>query len=91
MTDQPNEEESPSINKLRNKLRNAIWFASNFGKFGVRLEMRSRADNTATILLSHSGQELDRWELTPDEFAYVVREFNPTKQPDQNQRNFSNN
>jgi hypothetical protein len=87
MTDQHNEEESPSITKVRN----AIWFASNFGKFGVRLEMRSRADNTATILLSHSGVELDRWELTPDEFAYVVREFNPKKQPNQDQRNFSNN
>ena len=80
-------DESPSITKLKN----AIWFAEHFGRFGVRLEMRSRADNTATILLSHSGQELDRWELTPDEFAYVVREFNPTKQKDENQRNFSNN
>jgi hypothetical protein len=87
MTDQHNEEESPSIIKLRN----AIWFANNFGKFGVRLEMMSRADNTATILLFHSGQELDRWELTPDEFAYAVREFNPTKQPNADQRNFSNN
>lgn len=87
MKDQHEEEESPSITKLRN----AIWFAENFCKFGVRLEMASRADNTATILLSHSGQELDRWELTPEEFAYVVREFNPTKQKDQNQRNHSNN
>lgn len=88
MTDQPNkEEESPSIIKLRN----AIWFASTFGKFGVHLEMRSRADNTATILLSHSGEELDRWELTPDEFAYAVQKFNPKKQPNQDQRNFSNN
>jgi len=86
MIDQPNEE-SPSIDKLRN----AIWFASYFGEFGVRLEMRSRADNTATILLSHNGEELDRWELTPDEFAYAVKEFNPIKQPNADQRNFSNN
>ena len=87
MTDQPNNEESPSIDKLRN----AIGFAQYFSKFGVRLEMRSRADNTATILLSYNGEELDRWELTPDEFAYVVREFNPKKQLNQDQKNFSNN
>jgi hypothetical protein len=86
MTNQPNED-SPSITKLKN----AIWFANYFGKFGVRLEMRSRADNTATILLSDNGEELDRWELTPDEFAYVVKEFNPKKQPNQDQKNFSNN
>jgi hypothetical protein len=86
MSQQQNEE-SPSVTKLRN----AIGFANYFGEFGVRLEMRSRADNTATILLSHCGEELDRWELTPDEFAYVVREFNPKKQPNADQRNFSNN
>ena len=87
MTDQHKEEESPSILKLRN----AIGFANVFGEIGVTLEMRSRADNTAKIFLSHNGEELDSWELTPEEFAYVVREFNPKKQPNADQRNHSNN